>query len=107
MQRNRFGEVVETSAPTANRKAKKAILIATLIQLILIVINFLVYILPFVNMYFGILTAPIYFYMYVNFQKGCSIAKESVTLPAYCKWVSILSPIFYIITLILVLFGGS
>ncbi|MBR6547962.1 MAG: hypothetical protein IKT68_00320 [Clostridia bacterium] len=106
MKYDKYGDpIIETSEKLSGKK-KKAIAIMIILQGILIAFNISVLLIEFLNLYLCFLTAPLFIFFYIAYQKGCSAIKESGKLPGYCKLVAIISPILYVATAVLAVFGG-
>lgn len=106
MQYDKYGDPIETDTPALNRKTHKAFLILAAVQAVLILLNLPILLIPALNLYLCFITAPFYIFVYILFQKGCGNAKDTGNLPGYCKWVAVLSPLVYILTAVLAVFGG-
>ena len=106
MKYDKYGDPIIESLAEADKKTKNAFLIMILVQILLIVLNIVILLVPTLNFYLSFITAPIFIFLYITFIKGYSNKKDDVILPGYCKAAKILCPICYVLTMVLAVFSG-
>lgn len=87
------------------QKKKKSLIIMSFFQFLFIVINLVVLLVPTLALA-AIALAVVYIFLLVNFMKGKHYIKEAGYKSTYANVVSIISPILYFASLLLVLFAG-
>ena len=105
MKYDKYGDPIIEANESLNGKQKKAMIIMIIIQAILVVANMVAMAISG-GVYVVFLTASLYIFFFIAYQKGCTGIKETGKLPTYCKVISIVSPIVYGLTAILAIFGG-
>lgn len=106
MKYDKYGDLIAKEVPKTDAKTRKAFLVVTFLQIVLITVNLMIIFIDSLNTYLSFVTAPLYIFLYINFLKGYGHHKDLGTLPGYLKIVKILSPIFYGITSFLVIIIG-
>ncbi len=106
MKYDKYGDPIVEANQELSGKKKKAITIMIALQAVLIAFNISVVLIEFLNLYLCFLTAPLFIFFYIAYQKGCSAIKETGTLPGYCKIASVLCPVLYVLSAVLAIFSG-
>ena len=106
MRLDKYGDEIVTTKNELDAKSKKAFLIVTLLQFLLITINILVLVIDSLNFYISFVTAPLYIFLFIHFINAYNQNKDIGNLPRYIKVSKILSPILYCVTAVLVIFTG-
>jgi len=106
MKYDKYGDPIPDGSEQIGTKKKKALWIMIGLQSVLIIFNILVLLIDFLNLYLCFMTAPLFIFFYIAYQKGCSAIKETSQLPAFCKVATWALPLVYVLTAVLAIFSG-
>ena len=100
MKYDKYGDPIVETSHELSGKQKKAIGIMIVIQALLVVANIVAMLIDG-GVLLVFLSASLYIFFFIAYQKGYTAIKETGTLPRFCKAVTVASPIVYVVTAIL------
>lgn len=106
MQYDKYGDPVVTAPSSLPAKTRKAFWVLLLCQVICIILNLCILFISTLNLYLCFIVAPLYLFLFITYQKGISTHRETSSVPNIFRVCSIISPVIYIITAVLAIFGG-
>lgn len=106
MKYDKYGDPIEEKNTELNGKQKIAFTIFMIIQIVLILLNIVILLIPALNGYLCFITAPIYIFMVITYAKTLSIQNEAGRKMTGHKAFLIISILAYVATAVLAVFGG-
>ncbi len=101
MRYDKYGDPIVEVNDKLSGKQFKAVLFMIVLQAILIAANIVAMLMSTGGVIIVFLTASLYIFFFIAYQKGCTAIKDTGKLPTYCQITTIVSPILYVLTAIL------
>ena len=106
MKYDKYGDPIAETAKEFTSKQKVLFGIVIALQILMILANVLILVVPFLNLYLCFITAPAFLLVYISYMKACAAQREGGHKMAFHKVFGIVSPVLYVISAVLAILGG-